>query len=216
MVPHQRPPITRQMAIDLAADAGLTSARIPAAAFILGRRGYYPAMGAGAGNDLNVYDDAYAVVLPDAFETFNANTDPAKRDRQGMATLEPGIWLMREVTHHPGTPKAHQALGQAAPVLVHRYQTESYQLGAVHETWGKCEGSGLWRGMFAIHMHCGFYNETGSEGCQTTHPDQYSPERANPGQRGPFWWPMVKGYLDTLKAPPNMRTIPYVLTVANA
>jgi hypothetical protein len=27
---------------------------------------------------------------------------------------------------------------------------------------------------------------------------------------------MVKGYLDTLKAPQDMRTIPYVLTVANA
>jgi hypothetical protein len=140
------------------------------------------------GNDLNVYDDAWALVLPDAFETFNANTDPEKRDKQGMATLQPGIWLMREVTHHPGTPKAHQCLGQAAPVLVHRYQTESYKAGAVHETWGKCEGSGLWRGMFNIQCHCGFYNQTGSEGCQTCHPDQYSDERRT-GCKGPFWWP---------------------------
>jgi hypothetical protein len=48
MLPKQRPPITRQIAIDLAADAGLTSARIPAAAFILGRRGYFPPWGTTA------------------------------------------------------------------------------------------------------------------------------------------------------------------------
>lgn len=216
MVPRQRPPITRQMAIDLAADAGLTQARTAGAAFILGRRGYYPSMGQGAGNDRNVYDDAWALVLPDAFETFNTNTDPENVKVQGRATLAPGIWLMKEVTHHPGTPGAHQCLGQAAPVLVRRHDTDSYAPGTVHDSWGKCEGNGLWRGMFAIQMHCGFYNQTGSEGCQTCHPDQYSPERANPGQRGPFWWPQVAAYLATLKAPKEMRTIQYVLTVANA
>lgn len=218
MLPKARPPITRQIAIDLAADAGLTSARTAGAAFILGRRGYYPSMGGNAtGNDRNVYDDAWALVLPDVFETFNANTDPENVKVQGRATLvAPQILLMKEVTHRAGTKNAHQALGQASPVLVHRHDTESWKAGDKHETWGVCQGNGIWRGWFGINGHCGFYNQTGSEGCQTCHPDQWSPERANPGAKGPYFWPLVKAYLDSLKAPKDLRTIQYVLTVANA
>jgi hypothetical protein len=105
--------------------------------------------------------------------TFNANCDPAK-GQIGMASLQDGVWPMKRVTHHPGTPNAYPCFGQAGPVIVKRDGTEQAEKGFNHPKYGECLGDGLWRGDFAIQLHSGGVNETLSEGCQTVYKPQWS------------------------------------------
>lgn len=124
---------------------------------LLGRRGYYrDSMGAPGRNDVGIYDDAIALLAPDRFVTFNANTDPSRLYR-GVAVLEPGRWLYRVGIHGLTKPKErrYEALVQADRVTVLRH-------GAARDT-----------GWFGINIHRGGIHGTSSEGCQTIHPSQW-------------------------------------------
>lgn len=149
-----RPDIARETAIEWAKDAGCE-----ASIFIFGRRGYFrDSMGKSGANDRSVYDDAFGIVAPDYFAVFNANTDPAGRGGK-LGSLVPGVYDYKLGLHHPGTPKEAECLVQAGPVTLHRDN-------GVSET-----------GEFYVHVHCGFFNETGSLACQTIPPTQWSAKK---------------------------------------
>lgn len=150
IVPPARPKFSIVDARKLLAAFGVTDQVI-----LIGRRGYYEnTMGEPGKNDRGLYDDAIAILSPRVFRTFNANTDPSKQGGR-LAVLQPGVWSMKPWIHHQGTPFEYPCLIQAAPVKVTRDN-------GVTEV-----------GEFAIEIHKGGYNTTGSEGCQTIYPDQY-------------------------------------------
>lgn len=174
ILPASRPHISLAWAQDIAKAAGCT-----ADTFILGRRGYYKeTMNASRANDRGLYDDAIAIVRPNLLTAFNANTDPSRFGGK-LAQLACGVWPYKIGTHHPTAPSAYKCLVQAAPVTVHRDN-------GVIET-----------GEFYIHIHRGGYSTTGSEGCQTIHPEQ---------------WNEFMGEVATLLSKAKSLTIPYVLT----
>ena len=173
IVPPKRPELTRAAALQWLAEAGVNT--LPA---LVGRRGYYrDSMGKPGVQERGIYDDAIALVTRDGIITFNANTDPSKHGGR-LAVLAPGVWSYKLGTHHPGTPGAYPCLVQAGPVTVNRDNgvTES--------------------GEFYIHIHRGGYTTTGSEGCQTIHPDQ--------------WGEFIRAVQFALKAS-SQRAIPYAL-----
>lgn len=118
---------------------------------LVGLRGYYrDSMGTVGRNDRGIYDDAIFIISPDAFASYNANTDPSIY-RKGIATLVPGRYL-----YHIGLHKGlYKALRQTSEVKVSRDKsiTES--------------------GFFGINIHKGSYNSTSSLGCQTIYPEQW-------------------------------------------
>lgn len=153
IVPPKRPEITIQAATDLIHAHGITG---PA---LLGRRGYYrDTMGKPGENDRGLYDDAIALVTPDFFKAWNANTDPS-RFRDGIAVLRPGVWDYKLGIHNqskdPALHPHYEALVQADVVRVLR------------------DGGKLEAGFFGINIHKGGYTTTSSEGCQTIYPDQW-------------------------------------------
>jgi hypothetical protein len=129
---------------------------------VVGIRGFFRGMGAPGVNDRGLYDDALFIDTPDAFGTFNGNTDPSRTragqgagEAKGMAVLDAGTWYVHRFDLHKGQYLALcQRLGQ---VTVTRDGRPPYQ-----DT-----------GMFGINIHRGGYNTTSSEGCQTVHPDQW-------------------------------------------
>lgn len=150
---------------------------------LLGVRGYYlNSMGKPGINDIGLYDDALFLTSPSCHAAFNANVDPSIA-RPGIATLEPGLWRFELSIHGKSRPPALQypCLEQSEPVVVRR---------------GGQSGR-LDRGMFAIQIHRGGFNNTFSEGCQTVYPDQYDAFLA-----------MVKDQLKRF----GQKTIPYLLT----
>lgn len=107
-------------------------------------------------NDRGIYDDAIYLINLLIPKTFNANVDPS-RYAPGMAYLIPGVYEYRVGVHGLSKPKEKQykALVQSKPVTIKRD-------GGIEET-----------GWFGINIHKGGYSTTGSEGCQTIHPDQW-------------------------------------------
>src|SRR5205085_158905 len=97
--------ISRDAVRAFLADARFAEPRGP---YLVGRRGYYrDTMGAKGANDIGVYDDAIALVTPNAVLAFNANTDPS-RHRPAMATLCVGSWRYQLGIHglsHPPGPR---------------------------------------------------------------------------------------------------------------
>jgi lysozyme len=153
MLPAARPRFTRPDAGNLLGAVMLP----PDGPAILGLRGYYrDTMGVPGVNDRGIYDDAIAVVTPRTFATFNANTDPSRTGGR-LAVLQPGVYRYKAGIHHPGKPTAYPCLVQAAHVTVLRDD-------------GTRES-----GEFYIHIHRGGNTTTGSEGCQTIAPEQWSP-----------------------------------------
>lgn len=138
--------------------------------YVIALRGYYmDTMGAPGVNDRGIYDDAMCVVYPGGFVTYNANTDPSKfrpatENRQGMATLIPGLHFLKQgkhgiTTHADG---GYDAFRPATP-------DESLPVWRDGQDWGVKVFKGI-----AINLHKGGYNTTSSEGCQTVHPDQWA------------------------------------------
>jgi hypothetical protein len=188
IVPPARPEMVRSFAELLLRRAGVT--KLPA---LLGRRGYYrDTMGAPGINDIGIYDDAIVLVTPTAYATFNANVDPAKV-RDGMAHLEAGVYSYRIGIHGLSRPKKQQykALVQAGDVVVKRDDLDDPD----HD------GPEIDRGRFGINIHRGGYGTTGSEGCQTIHPDQ---------------WPAFIALVESEMKRHAVDTIPYVLTEREA
>ena len=93
----------------------LTKARVADEVALVGIRGYYrDSMGEVGQNDRGIYDDAIFLISPNAYATFNANTDPSVK-RQGIAVLKPGVHRYRKGKHglskpgggYPPLPPAH-------------------------------------------------------------------------------------------------------------
>lgn len=96
-LPESRPKLSKEDAVKiLKAKLGAQAPKLA----IIGVRGYYSKMGATAGNDINLYDDAIFVVGT-KYATFNANTDPSFVIRRGksLAKLNPGNYKYYKGKH---------------------------------------------------------------------------------------------------------------------
>jgi len=131
---------------------------------IVGIRGYYLAsMGDANRNDRGIYDDAIFIHTQYVTASYNGNVDPSKYlegqgfgQQKGMASLNNGFWPVYRFDEHKGK---YLALCQrAGKVTVTRDGDPPYQ-----DT-----------GEFGINIHMGSRGLTGSEGCQTIHPDQWT------------------------------------------
>lgn len=128
--------------------------------------GLQGALGKGP-NTIGGFDDALVILTPTLCEAFTGNTDPSS-ETPGRANLVTGISWFKPGFHHPGTPKQYAAFVQDGPILVKRWQTDDVQAGTKDPGKGECQGNGIWKGEFAIHIHDAMgVNTTGSEGCQT-------------------------------------------------
>lgn len=153
MLPPSRPQQAKSKT-----QALLTKARVDDAVALVGIRGYYrDSMGEVGKNDRGIYDDAMFLVSPNAYATFNANTDPSIR-RAGIAVLKPGVHRYRKGKHGLSKP------GGGYPALRPANPDES--LPVTRDGQGDSMG-------IAINLHKGGYNTTSSEGCQTIYPSQW-------------------------------------------
>lgn len=158
-IPKSRPQITREESLQLARH--YYGNDLPPI-LIIGVRGYYPkSMGATAGNDINLYDDAAILVGDDVFKTFNFNTDPSfiiGRGGRGMAVLDTGKYEFYRGKHRG------------------RYNAlRAYPEGAILPCTRKGEKSTC----RYINIHKGGMNPssagvTWSEGCQTVPTSQWN------------------------------------------
>jgi len=154
MLPPSRPQQAKSKT-----QALLTKARVDDAVALVGIRGYYrDSMGEVGKNDRGIYDDAIFLISPNAYATFNANTDPSIR-RKGIAVLKPGVHRYRKGKHGLSKP------GGGYPAL--RPATPGEQLPVTRDETGDSMG-------IAINIHKGGYRTTSSEGCQTIYPSQWA------------------------------------------
>ena len=158
MVPPSKPQQKRSETERLLRKAGVT-----AKVALVGIRGYYKnTMGKKNSNDIGIHDDGIFLVAPEAYATFNANTDPSVL-RPGIATLVPGVHEYRKGKHGISKGAGYPALrpatpGEKLPVRRWNARTKDYD----YDT-----GT-------AINIHKGSYRSTSSEGCQTIYPAQWS------------------------------------------
>jgi lysozyme len=161
----------------------LTKARVADEVALVGIRGYYrDSMGEVGKNDRGIYDDAIFIVSPNAYATFNANTDPSIR-RAGIAVLKPGVHRYRKGKHGLSKP------GGGYPAL--RPATPGEQLPVTRDGEGEGDSMGI-----AINIHKGGTRTTSSEGCQTLYPSQW-----------PAFVALVYSEMDRA----GQKTIPYLL-----
>jgi lysozyme len=157
---------------------------IAACVYLVGIRGYYEdTLGKPGQNDRGIYDDAFFVVSPRNFVSFNGNTDPSRtgfnaKVGKGLAVLQTGVWIYKRGTHGVTGKNPYPAFVQASQVEVLR------------------DGGKRERGFFAINIHRGGANSTSSEGCQTIPPAQWDE-----------FYRALTGELDFYK----QQTFPYVL-----
>jgi len=136
----------------------LTKARVADEVALVGIRGYYrDTMGVPGQNDRGIYDDAIFLISPNAYATFNANTDPSV-NRKGIAVLKPGVHRYRKGKHGQCKP------GGGYPAL--RPANAAEELPVTRDGEGDSMG-------VAINIHRGGYNTTSSLGCQTIYPAQW-------------------------------------------
>lgn len=119
---------------------------------LLGIRGYYlDSMGKKGENDRNLYDDAIFIISPRLFVAFPANTDPSIYKFK-IASLTTGVHYYKKGKHR-GLYWALRLVNETAPVTRDGLQ-------------------GIHTGI-ALNIHKGGRFNTGSEGCQTIHPDYW-------------------------------------------
>jgi lysozyme len=156
MIPRSRPQAKRQDIEKLIKNHGIDSKKYPVV--IVGVRGYYlNTMGKVGENARGIYDDAIFIVTPNAYVTFNGNTDPSIF-KKGTASLPEGKYMYKIGTHNISRePKfRYKALVQAEPFALWRDE-QGLQAPA-------------YRG---INIHKGGNTTTGSLGCQTIPPAQW-------------------------------------------
>jgi lysozyme len=153
MLPPSRPQQAKSKT-----QALLTKARVADEVALVGIRGYYRrTMGDPTKNDRGIYDDAIFLVSPNAYATFNANTDPSI-SRKGIAVLKPGVHRYRKGKHGLSTPSG------GYPAL--RPANAAEQLPVTRDGVGDSMG-------IAINIHKGGFRTTSSLGCQTIYPSQW-------------------------------------------
>ena len=185
MLPSSRPQWSRVKVLQTIA-ANSAGIRPTDRFALLAVRGYYrDSMGQPGANDRAIYDDAFFLTELDPagdgfFRSYNANTDPS-RFRPGIATLCPGVHRYKKGLHGISRPN---------PYLAFRPATKDEALPVTRD------GDPNPRPGIAINIHCGSYNSTSSEGCQTLPPDQWAGFRQD----------VLK-----LMAKHSMDTFPYVL-----
>lgn len=142
----------------LIAKAGITDKLV-----VVGIRGYYKTtMGNPVANDRGIYDDAFFVVSPTVFASFNGNTDPSVA-KTGIASLKPGVHRYRKGNHGITRP------GGGYPAF--RPNTKDEALPVIRDGGGESLG-------IAINIHKGSLNSTSSLGCQTVYPTQWDAFKA--------------------------------------
>ncbi|MBK8810693.1 MAG: hypothetical protein IPN69_08170 [Acidobacteria bacterium] len=142
-----RPKIARQDVERILAKRGVQD---PVA--LVGIRGYYlDSKGKPGTNDRGIYDDAIILITPKICITFLANTDPSIF-RPGIATMRPGVHRYYKGKHKQRY-WALRLVGETVPV------TRDGQTGTK---------TGI-----ALNIHKGCFRTTGSEGCQTIHPQYW-------------------------------------------
>jgi len=192
MLPRSTPQERRD---DIAARmlaAGYRVDRVKHPLIVVGVRGYYrDTMGKVGVNDRGIYDDALFVDSPNAFASFNGNTDPSRvRNKtaklHGMAVLIPGVYYAHRIGRHRMTwPALRQ---DAGPVRVQRDGDPIVDIGN-----------------FWINIHKGGNTTTSSEGCQTIPPAQWGAFIALVMSEAQRLWP------ESWKT----KVIPYVLLAGN-
>jgi lysozyme len=151
MIPASRPQQKKEVTLKLLIKAGVKDS-----VALVGIRGYYlDSMGFIGRNDRGIYDDAIFVVSPEAYVSFNANTDPTVY-REGIASLVPGVHIYKKGKH--GISK-----GPGYPAL--RPATKDEALPVYRD------GEGISIG-YNINIHRGG-KSTSSLGCQTIPSSQY-------------------------------------------
>lgn len=151
-----KPNISKQEALEMIIDRSLN---ITETVKVLAIRGYYKnTMGKPGANDRSIYDDAFCLIGPNVYMTFNANTDPSKY-KPGIATLAPGVHYFKKGLH---------GFGRKTPAyLAFRPDTADESLPVTRD--GQ---QGIKKGQY-INIHKGGEKYTNSAGCQTVHPDQW-------------------------------------------
>jgi len=136
--------------------------------YVFAVRGYYEdSMGKKDQNDVGINDDAFFIVTPTHFSSWNGNTDPSRYGWNAgadkfMARLKPGCWSFIRLKHKMSSPNGYMAFGQGGKnVTVERIKQD----GSVAVTES---------GQFGINLHRGGNTGTSSEGCQTVPPAQWS------------------------------------------
>lgn len=135
--------------------------------FVFVVRAYYrDSMGVPRSNDFGMFDDAFFIVTPFGFTSWNGNSDPSRigwNDNAGkyMARLKTGVWTYRRLKHHASRPDGYMAFGQGDDeVTVERLKSD----GTIAQTETGC---------FGINLHRAGVNGTSSEGCMTVPQDQW-------------------------------------------
>lgn len=108
------------------------------------------------GNDIGSYDDTIAIVSPDHFSAYNANTDPSRMFKNVAVLKAGGPYLYKIGLHNMKHP--YKALRQYGRVTVLRD-------GVPHTDTAQAP--------FYIDIHKGGYGTTSSLGCQTIWPEQW-------------------------------------------
>jgi hypothetical protein len=125
---------------------------------VIAIRGYFKnSMGKPGENDRGIFDDAFILIGPNYFKTFNANTDP-RVTKNGVGMLLPGWHLFKQGWHGYGKQSGHEAFRTAnarevLPVL---------RDGQV----------GIKEGV-TVNLHKGGQYNTNSIACQTVQADQW-------------------------------------------
>lgn len=174
MLPNGTPRASREEIIDALIASGLWKNRKVSRLSVVGVRGYYlNSMGRLNRNDRGIYDDAFFVLSPDTFTSFNGNTDPSIT-RPGRAVLE----APQRVTYVPGwhgyrSRHGHKAFRQASVVTVKRDGGRGNGTPLGKRRFQDAKNRRFW-----INLHRGGRGTTSSAGCQTVPPNQWDAFRA--------------------------------------
>lgn len=173
ITPIARPKISREEAEQILRSHGDTEHE--KGVMLLSIRGYYAKMGAGAGNDVGIYDDASVVISPHKFATYNFNTDASRLGwnpgvGKPFGLLQPGKWYFYRGLHRG----KYKALRQLTVTEARDLRCPTNGAMTVLRCWGPGDKRNYFEaGYYAINDHSGNDGSTTSWLCQTTPPDQY-------------------------------------------